>query len=206
MKIAVFNRYWATHGGGERYAGALAQALAAEHQVDLLSPAPVDWDRLEEQLGLDLSWTTARTVPAYPLLSPTITREYDLLVNCSYMSTEINGARRGIYVVLFPVQGGGASTLAKRAGARVLGPLLPRDGASVEWGTGFHPGERSGQRVFRWTTSAAELTLTLPARMLTRVRLTFLAFRPPSAPPAAVVAEVDGTVCAQTKVGSDLRP
>jgi glycosyltransferase involved in cell wall biosynthesis len=206
MKVAVFNRYWATHGGGERYAGALAQALAAEHDVHLLSPAPVDWPRLEEQLGLDLSRTTARTVPAYPLLSPRITAEYDLLVNCSYMSSEVNGARRGIYVVLFPVQGGDALDAVKRAGARTLGPLLKRDGMSAEWGRGFHPGERSRLRVFRWTTSEAELLVTLPAGMAARVRLTFLAFRPRSAPPSPVLVEVDGTVRAETRVGGDLRP
>jgi len=206
MKVAVFNRYWATHGGGERYAGALAQALAAEHDVHLLSPAPVDWPRLEEQLGLDLSRTTAHTVPAYPLLSPRITREYDLLVNCSYMSSEANGAPRGIYVVLFPVQGGDALTAVKRAGARTLGPLLDRDGVSLEWGSGFHPGERSGLRVFRWTSSEAELHVTLPAGMTARTRLTFLAFRPRSAPPSPVLVEIDGTVCARTTVGGDLRP
>ena len=55
MKVAVYNRYWTTAGGAERYAGAVAQTLAAEHDVDLLTPEPVDWPELEERLGLDLS-------------------------------------------------------------------------------------------------------------------------------------------------------
>jgi len=118
----------------------------------------------------------------------------------------VNGARRGIYVVLFPVQGKDAVAALKRAGARTLGPLLQRDGVSVEWGWGFHPGELSGLRVYRWTTSEAELVVTLPAGMAARVRLTFLAFRPRSAPPSPVLVEVDGTVRAQTRVGGDLRP
>lgn len=206
MKIAVFNRYWATHGGGERYAGTLAQTLATDHEVDLLTPAPVDWVRLQEQLGLDLSRATPRTVPAYPLLSPSITSQYDLLVNCSYMSNEVNGARRGIYVVLFPVQDSHPLDAAKRRAARALRPFLGRKDVGLEWMTGFHPGERQGLRVFRWTTSEADLLVTLPAGRRDRVRLTFLGYRPRSAPPATVLVEVDGRARGEVRVGGGGRP
>jgi len=206
MKVAVLNRHWATQGGGERYAGALAEALATDHDVHLLSPTTVDWPQLEERLGLDLSRTTPRTVPSDPDLSRAITREYDLLVNCSFMSTEFNGARRGIYVVLFPSRRGHAAGLAKRLGARLLGRVLKRDDVGMMWGDGFHPAERSGLGVFRWTSSEAVVHLTLPAGPPTRVRLTFLAYRPRSLRPATVLLEVDGRVHARTKVGGDLRP
>jgi glycosyltransferase involved in cell wall biosynthesis len=206
MKIAVFNRHWATYGGGERYAGALAQALAMDHDVHLLSPTPVDWARIEDRLGLDLSRTSQGTIPADPLLVSAITREYDLLVTCSFMSTELNEARRGIYVVLFPAHRGHALQLAKRVGARLLGPVLRNDDVSVLWGHGFYPAERSGLRAFCWTGEKADLQLTLPADTSTRVRLTFLAYRPRSASPATVLVEVDGRVRARTTVGGDLRP
>ena len=206
MKVAVLNRHWATQGGGERYAGALAEALATDHDVHLLSPTRVDWPQLEERLGLDLSRTTPRMVPSDPGLSMPITREYDVLVNCSFMSAEPNGARRGIYVVLFPTRRGGASSLAKRVGARVLGPVLKRDDVGMAWGDGFHPAERSGLGVFRWTSAEAVVHLMLPAGTPTRVRLTFLAYRPRAVRPATVLLEVDGRVQACTKVGGDLRP
>jgi len=206
MRVAVFNRYWATCGGGERYAGALAQALATDHDVHLLSPAPVDWALLEERLGVDLSRATPRVVPDDPHLFTTITGEYDLLVNSSFMSSELNGARRGIYVVLFPARLNGSFQLAKRVGARLLGAALMQNGIPVVWGSGFHPVERSGGRAWRWTTSEASLHLTLPAGAPTCVRLTFLAYRPRFAPPAAVLVEVDGQVRARTKVGGDMRP
>jgi glycosyltransferase involved in cell wall biosynthesis len=206
MKIAVFNRWWATYGGGERYAGALAQALATDHDVDLLAPTPVDWDRLEERLGLDLSRTSPRAVPEDPFLLSAITREYDLLVTSSFMSAELNEARRGIYVVLFPGHDTSRYRLVKRAGARLLGPMLGEDGVSVLWGRGFHPLERSGRRLFRWTGDRADLQLTLPAGVSTRVRLTFMAFRPRDVAPATVLVEVDGRVLARTTVGADLRP
>ena len=206
MKIAVFNRFWTTHGGGERYSGAFAQALAGDHDVHLLSPTPVDWDRLEEHLGLDLSRTSARMVPADPHLVTAITREYDLFVNCSFMSNEFNGARRGIYVVLFPAQGGGAFPFVKRVGARVLGPVLRRADFDVAWGNGFYPAERSDLGTFRWTSSEAHLAVTLPPGTPSRVRLEFLGYRSHPVPPATVRVEVDGRVCATITVGGDLRP
>lgn len=206
MKVAVFNRYWATCGGGERYAGALAQAVATDHDVHLLAPTPVDWALLEERLGLDLSRTTPRIVPADHQMFTTVTGEYDLLVTCSFMSTELNGARRGIYVVLFPGRRGDAFELVGRVAAGRLRSLLMGDPISVAWGRGFYPSERSGRGVFRWTGPEAHLHLMLPAGAPTRVRLTFPAFRPRSVPPATVRVEVDGRVLASTKVGGNLRP
>ena len=206
MKVAVYNRYWTTLGGGERYAGGLAEALSADHDVHLLSPTSVDWSLFEERLGIDLSRTTPREVPVDPSGFTEITSEYDLLVTCSFMSTEFNGARRGIYVVLFPAQATTAVRAAKHIGARVLRPVLARDDLNVVWGSGFHPAERSKNGVFRWTTDEADVYLTLPAGESTRVRLTFLAYRPPSAPPANVQVEIDGRVCGRATVGADLRP
>jgi hypothetical protein len=171
MRVAVFNRYWATCGGGERYAGALAQALATDHDVHLLSPTPVDWALLEERLGLDLSRTTPRIVPDTHQLFTTATSEYDLLITCSFNSSrELNGSRRGIYVVLFPAESRGAFEFARRVIGRPLHILLRRDAISVAWGSGFYPAERSGSGVFRWTGPEAHLHLTLPAGTPTRVR------------------------------------
>src|SRR5262245_2980522 len=127
MKVAVYNRYWTTLGGGERYAGGLAEALSADHDVHLLSPTSVDWSLLEERLGIDLSRTTPREISIDPSAFTEITREYDLLVTCSFMSTEFNGARRGMYVVLFPGQATSAVRAAKSIGSRVLAPVLARD-------------------------------------------------------------------------------
>jgi len=60
--------------------------------------------------------------------------------------------------------------------------------------------------VFRWTTDEADVYLTLPAGESTRVRLTFLAYRPPTAPPANVQVEIDGRLGGRATVGADLRP
>jgi hypothetical protein len=42
VKVAVYDRYWPTGGGGEKFAAGIAAALAPEHQVELLAHAPVD--------------------------------------------------------------------------------------------------------------------------------------------------------------------
>jgi glycosyltransferase involved in cell wall biosynthesis len=204
MKIAVFNRYWTTYGGGERYAGAFAAALAADHDVHLLSPTQVDWARLEERLGLDLSRTTRRTVASGSSLVTAISREYDVFVCSSFEAIESNAARRGIYVVLFPAHRRSPLRLARRLAAGLVGTVLTRDHIGVLWGNGFHQAERLGLRVVRWTSAMADLQLALPAGAQTRIRLTFLAYRPRSVDPASVVVEVDGRVHTHTKVGSDL--
>ena len=41
-RVAVYNLYWSTYGGGEQVAGAIAQALADDHEVVLLGPEPID--------------------------------------------------------------------------------------------------------------------------------------------------------------------
>jgi glycosyltransferase involved in cell wall biosynthesis len=205
MKVAVFNRYWTTYGGGERYAGAFAAALAGDHDVHVLSTTRVDWSRLEERLRLDLSRTSRRVVPADPHLVTAISREYDVFVCSSFAGTEHNAAPRGIYVVLFPTHGGGSWRLAKRAAGRLVGPSLRRPDVDVLWGRGFYPAERSGLRIFRWTSEVAELHLALPAGTPTRVRLSFLAIRPRAMAPARVSVDVDGRDGACTTVGGDFK-
>jgi hypothetical protein len=44
-RIAVYDRYWSTYGGGEQFAGGIASVLSERYDVDLLGPQPVDIDR-----------------------------------------------------------------------------------------------------------------------------------------------------------------
>ena len=60
VKIAVYDRYWSTAGGGEKYAAGVASVLAAEHDVTLLAHEPVDRDWLGERLAVDLSGVGCR--------------------------------------------------------------------------------------------------------------------------------------------------
>ena len=45
MRIAVYDQYWSTLGGGEQFAGGIAAALADHHDVTLVGPEPIDTGR-----------------------------------------------------------------------------------------------------------------------------------------------------------------
>ena len=55
LRIGVYDLYWSTLGGGEQVDGSIAQVLAADHDVTLLGPQPVDVDATPTRLGVDLS-------------------------------------------------------------------------------------------------------------------------------------------------------
>jgi glycosyltransferase involved in cell wall biosynthesis len=202
MRIGVYNRHWATLGGGERYAGGIAQALSAEHQVDLLSPTPVSPAVLEERLRLDLSATRTRLLPADLGLFKEATREYDVLVNCSFMSFDVSGARRSIYVVLFPGGRGGALRTLGRGMAGLVAPHLMRSDYGLQWGSGFYAAEGPPWNRFRWTTRQATVHVALPRRERVRARLTFLGYRPATFPAAEVTVEMEGRALGHARVGN----
>jgi len=120
MRIGIYNRYWATRGGGERYAGVMAEVLARDHRVELLGVEEIHLGALGAHLGLELSRTTFRLLPPVSEreLAP-ISAEYDLFVNCTYLSRLPSRARRSVYLVLFPQKAWRPSVV--RLGRRMLG-------------------------------------------------------------------------------------
>ena len=54
MKVGIYNRYWATMGGGEKHVGTIAEILLAEgHQVDLIRVGPVDEAEISSRMNLN---------------------------------------------------------------------------------------------------------------------------------------------------------
>lgn len=100
-RVAVYDLYWSTYGGGEQVAGAIAQTLAEDHDVVLLGPEPVDVDRSHERLGVDLSRCGFEVVNGDDDAS-FVSREVDLFVNSTYRSKAVNQAPDGWYYVHFP--------------------------------------------------------------------------------------------------------
>jgi glycosyltransferase involved in cell wall biosynthesis len=186
MKVAVYNRYWNTAGGGEKVAGFAAESFARNHDAWLLSHGQIDLGRLQERLGLDLSAVKLRSMPEGKAWLREATEEFDLLVNCSFGSDDRSGARHGLYYVHFPAP---KPAPARR---RRAGPPPPPEGIGLEWGEGFHLPEKSRRGVYRWTTSSARLFVVAPRGTRTGLRLRFAPFRPGSIKPADVTIEVGG--------------
>lgn len=101
LKVAVYDLYWSTFGGGEQVDGTIAQVLAHDHDVTLLGPAPVDVDATRERLGVDLSACGYRQVFDDAGASEA-SADFDLFVNGTYLSTATNRAATGYYYVHFP--------------------------------------------------------------------------------------------------------
>ena len=130
LRVAVYDLYWSTLGGGEQVDGSIAQVLAADHDVTLLGPHPVDVDATFRRLGVDLSACGHRRV-VDDLEASEASADFDVFVNGTYLSKAINRAPLGYYYVHFPGEVPTRSDLARSrmgvAGVKALSlaPKLP---------------------------------------------------------------------------------
>jgi glycosyltransferase involved in cell wall biosynthesis len=204
VKIAVYDRYWATAGGGEKYAGGVASVLAADHDVTLLAHEPVDLGRLGERLALDLSGVAVEQIGSAGRVERA-SRAHDLLINLSYRSLDRCGARHGLYVVHFPHHPLVDVPPRHRRLVERLGPVVGGRDEPYGAGAGFHPPEVVRWWQVRWTDGDAELTVPVPAGATDQLHLLFGALLPPGAA-QDVVVEVDGRPAGQVRVGASTGP
>lgn len=182
MRVAIYDRYWSTAGGGERYAAGVAEALVDRHDVVLFAHHEIDLDELGELLHVDLTGVGVEIIDSEPLAVEAASATVDLFVNASYTSRARSRARRGLYIVHFP-----GPTVAFPRWARPLVSvgrrLIRDDGINVEYGSGFHEPEWLLQRQGSWAAGDASLSLDLPPGSHT---VTLDLVRMPPAPLASV--------------------
>ncbi len=193
MKVAVYDRYWSTGGGGERFAAGIAAALAGDHDVRLLAHGDVDLGWLGERLHLDLSGVGVDVLDD-DLGVTRASAAYDLLVNASYLSWDANRARHGIFVVHFPGPRPGGAERARRWVAGHAAGVLAAGGARVELGERFYTPESTRLHGIRWTGGDAELLVSSEHGGPVPVTVLLGRYLPPSVGPVEVRAEVDGEV------------
>lgn len=195
-RVVVYDRHWATGGGGEKYAAGLGAVLSETHEVTLLAHEPIDLAWLGERLDLDLTGVDVRVVEETEPLHEA-TAGYDLLLNASYRSHGRNGARHGVYVVHFPDRPGGDLRPWQRA---ARGALAPRhDPVAVV--RGFHEPDVIRWQEVRWTDGEGVLAVDVPPGERRRLRVHLGRFLPDGRPrPVEVV--VDDRVVA----GTELQP
>jgi glycosyltransferase involved in cell wall biosynthesis len=121
MKIGIFQKYWGRVGGGQRYVGVVAQALAQRHDVEIVHHCPgFEPAAVAEGLEVDLSQVAFRYVPcedrpAWPTRNPLarlrlerdwrreISAGYDLFIDSSDVPPYFCHAKRGALLVHFPL-------------------------------------------------------------------------------------------------------
>lgn len=102
MKVAVYNLYWATLGGGEQVAAGIAEHLAnSGHLVSLLGPTPIDHDLVTARLGRNLRTCSWQRVTDDHEASEA-SEEFDLFINCTYLSSAVPRSPLSVYYVHFP--------------------------------------------------------------------------------------------------------
>ncbi len=102
MKIALYNRYFATMGGGERRTAALAAHLSAKHDVLLFLTEPLDRERVVDLFGFSLSGVEVVVLGRCDHFQTIANASPDLFINNSHGSTLACPAPRGIYMCMFP--------------------------------------------------------------------------------------------------------
>jgi glycosyltransferase involved in cell wall biosynthesis len=183
VRIGIFNRWLGTMGGGEQYTAAVAEVLAADHDVELLTVEPVDMARFRRRLGVDLTALPMRIVP-YDVDFRSVQEAscgYDLFVNVSQGDVFPALARHNAMVVFFP------------------GPL-PDDTAPPATGSdaaviplsGLLQPEPGMRRHVRWTGDTLRLLVRRPPGSSASLRLVVAGLRAANAPAAVVHARVDG--------------
>jgi hypothetical protein len=69
LKVAIYNLYWATYGGGEQVSGAIAETLSKYCDVTLLGPEEPNIEATRARLGVDLAGCSMILRPVLPVLT-----------------------------------------------------------------------------------------------------------------------------------------
>ena len=101
LHVGVYDLYWSTLGGGEQVDATIARVLAADHDVTLLGPEPVDVDATRARLGVDLAECRYRRVTDDDVAG-TVSADFDVFVNGTYLSRAVSEAPLSYYYVHFP--------------------------------------------------------------------------------------------------------
>jgi GT2 family glycosyltransferase len=99
-RIAVYNTWWDTRGGGEHHALNVANLLSQGAVVDLISENDFNISGLTG--GFDMKFYGNFRKRIIEQVTEDITKEYDVFVNSSFTSSLVSRARKSFYIISFP--------------------------------------------------------------------------------------------------------
>ncbi len=105
IRIGIYDRYLSTFGGGERYSCKMAEILShqSNYSVDIITDIFADLNQVSRRLNLNLSKVNLKI---FPFLSEDyaekITKEYDIFINATYLSSLSAYGNRNLYLCYFP--------------------------------------------------------------------------------------------------------
>ncbi len=175
MKVGIYDRWLRALGGGERMMLALAEALAADHDVEVIAHHAIDLDQAAAKLNVVTSHVRLRCVPELPnddQLAP-LTSAYDLFIAASQATFIPARAKHNWMLVFFPYPIG-LSPLARFR--RRVGLWLRRWLMVPVYADGFYGPERDGEEMVRWTNGNATLKIPIASgRVSLRLPISALA-------------------------------
>ena len=208
LRIAIYDRFWDTAGGGEKFAGGIAQALAADHDVTLIghrleTTDATTMNELAERLQLDLRGVAWREVDVSPTAVEAASEDYELFINASYGSVLHNRAKHGLYVVHFPIVGAAPPTGWRRWALRIAGRLAKMTGAKLsraDWMGGVYSPEPMGPLTHRWTDGDGVLLVHPRHGRRERVTLVFSRMVAPDLDSVTVEVRAGGKALASRSI------
>ncbi len=193
MRVAIYQRWLATLGGGERYTIELACALRdLGHQVTLLTHAPITADQIGQRLGLDLASITITTLADSPNLA-TVSAEsasYDLFINTSHGDLPLARARQNVLVCFFPLP----LHTYRHGGRGRRTSSLP---TALEHIAGLHALEHAAPHTWAWSGSSIVAVLRRRWPAATHLALRCAPVWPQQAPAPHVHVWLDGQPLAE---------
>ncbi len=196
-RVAVYDRYWSTAGGGETYAGGVAAMLSTPDSVTLISHEPIDTAWLAERLALDLSRVDVRVVDECCSFED-LSAEYDVFINLSFGSHAPNRAKRGLYVVYFPDDPDDGLARWQRMVRGSLSSVAGRARGPISVVRGFHDPAISRTWRIRWTDGDGVLRVA-PSSSARTLHVALGRFIPGGAE-REVVAEIDGREVGRARI------
>ncbi len=159
MKVGLYDRWLYTLGGGERHLLALAQYLANDHTVEILTHQAIDLHAAGSRLHLDTSRLPLRCLPEMPDAAlAAVTADYDLFIQASQASFIPSQARRSLMLVFFPTP----IRLSRSARfRRSYGLWLKRQLMLPIYARGFYGAEYIDGQFMRWTDGRALMRIPI---------------------------------------------